>query len=617
MTLRSKTNNATASSLSPGIRSSLMRISEHLYHWSDTCNVYVIQNGPDAVLIDFGDGAVLRELQGRGIARDCDILVTHHHRDQVQGVGRAVEAGAGLWVPHTEQDLFVDVEAHWQSRPLFNDYNVRQDLFSLLEPVSITGTLQDYAVYTFAGLELTVLPTPGHTPGSVSFLAEIDGKRVAFTGDLIAAPGKVWSLSATQWTYNGAEGAAASILSLLDLKSRAPDILLPSHGEPILDPGPAIDRLVAGLWQLLQNRRENCNLFHFLEKPYVQLTPHLLKNRTSDAKSYVLLSDSRKALLIDFGYDFKAGGIAGTDRASRRPWLYSLEALKRDYGVSQVDVVIPTHYHDDHVAGFNLLRRVEGTQVWAAENFSAVLESPSSYDLPCLWYDPIPVDRIVPLDRPVRWEEYEITLHALPGHTLYAVALTFEVDGKRVLAPGDQYQGEDGLRWNYVYRNRFQEGDYRASAALYRQFNPDLILPGHWEPFWVEPGYLDSLEASGQVLEQLHKDLLVQPPHPVRLLWVRPYQAEVPAGETLEIEVDFQNDSPGEEMAFLKIVLPTGWLCEEEEIFVNLDTPGPRTVKFRVTPPGGTKLRRARVAIDLTIGNRRYGQQAVMLVNVI
>ena len=48
----------------------------------------------------------------------------------------------------------------------------------------------------------------------------------------IAGPGQVWSLAATQWTYNGGEGLAATILSLLDLKDRQPTLLLPSHGEP-------------------------------------------------------------------------------------------------------------------------------------------------------------------------------------------------------------------------------------------------------------------------------------------------------------------------------------------------------------------------------------------------
>jgi glyoxylase-like metal-dependent hydrolase (beta-lactamase superfamily II) len=281
----------------------LHKISENLYLFEDTCNVYVIRSGQDAVLIDFGSGDVLLHLDEIGVERVTDVLMTHHHRDQCQGLHRAVEKGIRIWVPHTEQDLFQNVDTHWQAREVYNNYNMRQDRFSLLNSVPIDGTLQDYEVRLFGDYELTVVPTPGHTTGSITLLAEIDGVRIAFTGDLIAAPGKVWSMSATQWTYNGAEGVAGSIPSLLDLKDRQPDILLPSHGEPIREPIRAIDLLVERFWQLLQLRGQNLRLFELRDQPYEPITPHLLKHRACMANSYVLLSDSGKALFIDFGYD--------------------------------------------------------------------------------------------------------------------------------------------------------------------------------------------------------------------------------------------------------------------------------------------------------------------------
>ena len=91
--------------------------------------------------------------------------------------------------------------------------------------------------------------------------------------------------------------------------------------------------------------------------------------------------------------------------------------MKRTYGIDRVDLAIPTHYHDDHVAGFNLLRDVEGTKIWAAENFSRILNEPKRYDLPCLWYDPIPVQRTLTFEQPIEWNEYEFRVHELPGHT--------------------------------------------------------------------------------------------------------------------------------------------------------------------------------------------------------
>jgi len=595
----------------------MQAILQDLFRFEDTCHVYVVRSGETAVLIDFGGGAVLDHLPALGVRSVAAVLMTHHHRDQGQGLARAVAAGLPVWVPHTEQDLFRAVDAHWQARPIFNNYNMRQDRFSLLEPVPIAGTLRDYAEYEFGGVRFTIIPTPGHTTGSITLLAEIDGRRVAFSGDLIAAPGQVWSMAATQWSYNGAEGIAASIPSLLDLKAHAPDLLLPSHGEPMATPGPAIDLLVERFARLLRLRGQNPRLFELHEQPYEAITPHVLRHRASVANTYVLLSDRRTALLIDFGYDFATGEASGADRASRRPWLHTLPALKRQFGVERIDVALPTHYHDDHVAGFNLLRQVEGAAVWAAESFASVLENPARYDLPCLWYDPIPVDRRLPLETPIRWEEYTLTLHPLPGHTLYAVAIEFEADGRRFLATGDQYQGNDGLELNYVYPNRFRPGDYTLSAALYRRINPDVILSGHWDPLWVTPDYFDALERMGAELEALHRDL--QPAEPDLgaegfLARLAPYQALGYGGEPLAFEVEVRNPFPRPAEAMLAIVVPAGWRSSGP-LALALPAGGTGMARFTVTPPEGFAERRARIAVDLTIAGRRFGQQAEALVS--
>lgn len=585
----------------------------------DTCNVYVIRSGDEVVLVDFGSGAVLDALSTQGI-RVTDVLLTHHHRDQAQGLARAAESGARIWVPHTEQDLFHSVAAHWQAREVFNNYNTREDRFSLLTPVPIAGTLCDYATYTFGGHTFTVIPTPGHTPGSITLLVELGGQRVAFTGDLIAAPGKVWSLAATQWTYNGAEGVAASVASLLDLKARYPDVLCPAHGKPMTDPPTAIDLLVERLWRLLRARDQNPRLFLLREQPYVQLTPHLLWNRTSVANSYVLLADCGKALLVDFGYDFVTGLPAGSDRASRRPWLYTLPALKQQFGVTKIDVAIPTHYHDDHVAGCTLLRDVEGTSVWAAETFAGILERPADYDLPCLWYDPIPVDRHLPLAQPIPWEEYTLTLYPLPGHTRYAVAVAIEVDGKRALATGDQFQGDAGLEWNYVYQNRFAIDDYRAAAALYRQLAPDLLLSGHWTPQWTTPDYFDQVAARGELLAHLHRELLplddVDFGDSGFLARIMPYQASVEGGVAATFTVEVRNPLPQAAPISVRPIVPPGWRVAEPKIMLKLAAHATATAEFHITPPTTIATRRACIAVDITVNDRPFGQQAEALVTV-
>src|SRR5215216_5380084 len=606
----------------------MQKINDQIYLFQDTCNVYVLASGSVAVLVDFGNGDVLDHLAEIGVERVTDVLMTHHHRDQGQGLARAVQAGIRIWVPHIEQDLFHSIDVHWQAREVYNNYNVRQDRFSLLESVPVAGTLQDYEIHQFGAHTLTVLPTPGHTTGSISLLVEINGQRVLFCGDLIYGPGKVVSLAATQWTYNGAEGVASGLASLLDLQDRQIDLLLPSHGHPVDDPQSAIALLIERFWELLQRRKQNPRLFELREKPYQQVlptgegsnragTPHLLMHRASMANMYVLLSESGKALFIDFGYDFVTGIAAGSDRAARRPWLYTLPALKAQFGVQKIDVVLPTHYHDDHVAGCNLLRRVEGTQVWAAENFANILENPAHYDLPCLWYDPIPVDRYLPLDQPIAWEEYTLTLHPLPGHTRYAVAVEFEVDGLHILATGDQYQGDDGLSWNYVYQNRYAIGDYAATAKLYHRLQPDLIISGHWQPLRVTPEYLQKIAEDAEALDRLHREMLPEMPDLGAegfLARITPYQSTVPAGETSLFEVEIRNPFPLTEEAVIRVVPPPGWDVEPD--VQTLQISDVYQFSFKATPPPGLAVRRARLAVDLTIGGHRFGQQAEALITV-
>jgi glyoxylase-like metal-dependent hydrolase (beta-lactamase superfamily II) len=390
------------------------------------------------------------------------------------------------------------------------------------------------------------------------------------------------------------------------------------------EPAEAIRLLVDRLQRLIDLRSPEWEVTGLRARPWLEISRHLLRNRTGVATSYALLSESGAALLIDYGYDFTTGLPSGTDRSSRRPWLQTIPALKRDHGVDRVEVAIPTHYHDDHVAGFNLLRDVEGTQVWAPENMVPMLEDPLRYDLPCLWYDPIPVDRRLVFGEPVQWHEYEIRIHPLPGHTLFAAAIEFEVDGRRIVATGDQQDG----RWvagerpeflNYQYRNGFRFDDFADSAELYRRLAPDLLISGHWLPRPVTEEYLDHLAAAGRDLARLHRELL--PLESVDFgaggfgARIEPYRPQVRPGGTVDLDVVVRNPFEREEDAALELVVPEGWSAEPAVRRVRLAPKGEARLPFRVRV-GSTPVRRARLGADLTVGGVRFGQQAEALVTV-
>jgi glyoxylase-like metal-dependent hydrolase (beta-lactamase superfamily II) len=459
----------------------------------------------------------------------------------------------------------------------------------------------------------------------VTYLVERAGQRIAFTGDLIYGPGKVWSLASTQWTYTENEGPAMTVLSCYQLRERAPSMLLPSHGAPIEDPGPALDLLAARMQDYVNSRRPHpWDLRERLASPFRPLTEHLLHNVTSNACSYVLVSRTGAAMLFDYGYDMTTGLPSGTDRAARRPWLASLPALRRDHGVTSIEVVVPTHYHDDHVAGMNLLREVEGTEVWAPQNMAGILEQPMVHDLPCLWFDPIPVDRVLNMGRTFTWHEYEITVHDLPGHTLFAAAFEFVVDGITVMVTGDQQDGSGvpGERHeilNYQYRNRFAVEDYRKSAALYRKVDPKLMVSGHWAPRWVDEAYLSLLEDSGEELIRLHRDLLPAAPDLGAdgiLARITPYFSRIPTGTRATFRVDVRNPFPDEQTAVLRLVTPVGWLAPQDATRVRLSPSGRHEVELEATVRGPAR-KRSRVAVELSIGPLKLGQHAEAVVDVV
>jgi glyoxylase-like metal-dependent hydrolase (beta-lactamase superfamily II) len=577
------------------------QIAANLYAVDDSCTVYLLVD-PDkrsAVAIDAGSGRWLDRLSSYGVDTITDVLVTHHHRDQVEGLPRLAASGARIWVPENELSLIADVDLHWQARSVLNNYDLRLDRFSLLEPVQVTGVMKDYSTRRVGHVDVQTIPTPGHTPGSVTYL--VNG--YAFTGDLVHSPGKVWSAASLQWSYVGLEGATLTMASLVQLLDHEPVMLLPSHGHPMPDPATAVWQTCEALGELVNVRLGMpTDMLRKLDDPFVELSPHLLMNHTSESRSYVLLSDSGTALLIDYGYDLSTGIPQGGGRYTVRPWLPSLRALQRDYGVERVEVAVPTHYHDDHVAAFNLVRDVHRTEVWASSPVAHVLENPTHYDLPCLWYDPIPCERHVPDGTSVRWREYELDMHALPGHTLYASAIGFEVDGRRVLATGDQQTsswvpGEVSEIPNFQYANRFRPDDFAASAALYQRLQPQLMISGHWQPRIITQDYLNELTRLGEEVARVHRDLLL-PDDAVFTGGVRitPYLVEAVAGQPFEVRVS----CPG-----AQLVLPSGWDCKQvdEQLFL-------------VVPHVSQPVRRARIAAGITRDGRYVGQLAEALVDV-
>ncbi|MFL5926298.1 MAG: MBL fold metallo-hydrolase [Gaiellaceae bacterium] len=126
-----------------------------------------------------------------------------------------------------------------------------------------------------------------------------------------------------------------------------------------------------------------------LESRIEEVSDHLLTVRATVAHFHVLHVDG-KALFFDFGF-----GRFEHFQAGFRFVEHSLAELRERYGIEDVEVVVPTHYHDDHVCGIPFLQSRFGSEVWAYDGFAHLLERPKAYRVPCLYSEPISVTRRV------------------------------------------------------------------------------------------------------------------------------------------------------------------------------------------------------------------------------
>ena len=328
----------------------LRQCAPDLFAFTDgSCNVYVIRRGDRAILIDGAGGEVLDELRTIGVEAVDWVLFTHHHRDQCHGAAHFVETGARLAVPWHERDLFESVEAYWQQKRIYDNYNDRSTFFSLASSVPVVGDL-------------------GHG-------------TLAFTGDLICQVGQLYQLHAMEYEYGDLAGVHWTSTALDQLRKRQPQQLLPGHGALIEDAAGDMARLDARLHRLLEHTPYRSapapdlglGLQFAHETPMVQLSEHLLwGEEVTCSNFYVIRADSGKALFIDYPYYsnglFPTALHHGEPNFSLRFIEHHLDELRTEWGVTQIDVVIPTHIHDDHVCGIPFLQRHCDTRVgrWTA-----------------------------------------------------------------------------------------------------------------------------------------------------------------------------------------------------------------------------------------------------------
>lgn len=562
----------------------LETVSEHLLRYEDSCNAYAVLDENAALIIDPGSGAIADALWEAGYEVEW-ALHTHHHRDQCWGTSELAENGVQVAVPEHEEFLFEDVDTFWAKKRLYDNYNDRSTFFSVGAPIPVDATLDDYESFEWRSREFAVLPARGHTAGSSMLVAEIDGKSVAFCGDLLRAGGRLPDLHSMEYEYSDMKGIPFTIQSAAALAREAPDLLCPSHGalssHPVRDAERLIDRLttIVDLGPHGDSPVETLGAgtrAYLPEMEMIELSEHLLWGGPWTCSNfYVLRSESGKGLFIDYGHSMREHMLmarAREDQETMRFIEHHLAELREDHGIEEFDVVIPTHIHDDHTVGIPHLQDHYDVDCWALDTVSQVLEAPAAWSsTPCVYPEPIEVTREFTDGSQFAWEEFEFTIYHAPGQTEFHATLAAEIDGRTVAFTGDNYfvgatdlypgHSEPRPHQTTVLRNSFQFEMHQACKRVLRAIEPDVICPGHNEILDVEPRdierYCDFIDRK----ERVFREAVAEPAEQaVDLFWARllPYQATATAGEEVAYSLRLRNNFETETTYRARLLAPNG-----------------------------------------------------------
>lgn len=200
-----------------------MQIIDNIYGlmWksmsANNCNTYLI-DGPTRILIDPGHRNLFGHVQQGLMKLDLTlediglIICTHAHPDHIEAVQRFKKTSVLTTLHHKEWHFLKTMAPHVRASMGFNSDSLEPDFFLKEGDISINN------------VELKVLHTPGHSPGSISLY--LPAIKLLFTGDLVFKGG----IGRTDLP-----GSNSSLLkeSLKKLKEFEIEWLLPGHGDII------------------------------------------------------------------------------------------------------------------------------------------------------------------------------------------------------------------------------------------------------------------------------------------------------------------------------------------------------------------------------------------------
>jgi glyoxylase-like metal-dependent hydrolase (beta-lactamase superfamily II) len=604
-------------------RAAFQELSPDLFVWTDTCNAYVLRDGDAALMIDFGDGSVLDHLDEIGVKRVEWLLLTGHHRELLQGVGRLDRSITSIAAPKEEQELLESPTQFRKWHPRLGDkFSVHGASYVRPphSPVKVDRWLAADEVFEWHGRQIRCLSTPGHSPGGMSYMLDDQ----IFLGGVMHDGAKMTNWFDTEWDYGFAKGLDALTASVQKLATLGIKTAFPSQGPVIRE---ATKQLDAYHQKLVDFRPDYVRGYpsesfgkraaHPAMKPtkanyIVQVTPHLYMFGPEMAgKNFaILIADSGHALLLDCGLFPKLV----LERI--------ISDMKEHLGLKQIDACWISHSHGDHFTLFPALQE-HGVKFWTMDSIADKCENPRFYDYPAMigaytaGFEKAKIDRILKASDVIEWEGYKLHTDWMPGQTEFGNALWLELDGQKVVFTGDNLFGDpadpsqNGHECVNARNSAIIEEGYLVAAKYLQQLKPDIIMGAHGVLMTEPAAFVDRFHDWALRAIRKYKALLPDANYEYGYdpYWVSAYPYRVDVAQPAEISITVRNfrDTPQQHRVALQ--LPPGVKAEPAVLEGTVAPKSRQSFKVKLiadaaTLPAGVQM----VPMDITLDGRRYGQ---------
>jgi len=599
---------------------------------SDINGASIVRNGK--TLVVYGDpGDRVREAEM--------VLFTHFRRDVTWAGRKLVQNGSFAVVPAAEKAFFTNVDSVWKklSTGRFHDYYCQTTKIPA-QPFDSCRFVRDGETLEWEGIGIKVLETPGYTRGSVSYIADVDGKRYAFTGDLIYGDGKILDLYSFQDSLRGIGGyhgyavrLGQLVTSLERIAEENPDMIIPSRGPVITDPGPAIQKLISKVRALYANYLSTSAYRWYFPERMRTMSQHVLGSYDSTGYmpySEVILEDLPSWFSLVSGSSnsrlvMAADGSAFLVDCGMKEVFECLVRMKRSGQLKSLDGIFITHYHDDHTDYINQVVKEFKCPVYVTGILQDILQNPGAYDLPCLTTEPLSNLVIMEDGQKMEWKDFTLTFYDFPGQTLYHDALLFEKNnGKAVFFIGDSFTPSGIDDYCLLNRNLLHKGmGYFYCLDILKKLPEHVLLCNqHVGPLFAfsrqQLDYMtNALVERKAILESLFPWDDIN--YGLDEQWARlyPYGQKTGPGQTVDLSVKIFNHSGVSQTFSVKPNLPPGFLADPGIVTLTIDPVSEQDGKFKLQVPEklppGTYL----VTADIGYNNRYVHEWSEALIEIV